>query len=419
VQSAVGAPTQSGDAWQDIIEHLRARQTLIILDSCELVVEHVGPAIDELLAKCRDCAAMATSREPLGSARETTFRVTALAPDEAAALFADRARAAGRTVQIDDTVTEICRRLDGLPLAIELAAARVGVLQPSDVLRGLDDRFRLLRTHRSAVPARHQTLEALLEWDELLLSPDEQSCLHRLAVFGGSFTLPAAAAVAGLGDVDTDDVPELVWSLAEKSLVVADPAANETRFRLLESVRAFAAQRLEPSERAAAAVALAVWYLERLGPARRFTRGWWSDVQADLDNLRGLIAPLSTTAPERGQELAYVIARYRDHAQTHRVGIDELTRHLDVLPEQTGTRISLLTTLGDLHLRLGNVEAADRAVSEAERLRAVVGGLPDWDDVAIDRTRGEIAIRRGNSEWAIAAATRALTAEWNTTCTAS
>jgi len=410
-KAAVGAPSTIGDAWQDIVDHLRARRALLIFDNCEHLIPDVSRRIDELLAACPDCAVLATSREPLGIARESTLRVPALDPDSAAALFADRAHAAGRAVTVDHTIADICRRLDGLPLAIELAAARVGVLQPADVLQGLDDRFRLLRTHRAVGPERHQTLEALLEWDEQLLTPDERVCLHRLGLFGGSFTVQGAAAATSLGDVDRLDVPELVWSLAEKSLVVADPAANETRFRLLESVRAFALRQLGTDERGRTAVALAAWYLERLGPSQRFAREWSSEVKADLDNLRGLIGPLASVAPVRAQELAYVIARHLDRAQSSRAAVEELTKHLELLPEETSTRISLLTTLADLNLHLGNVEAAERAIVEAENLYARVGELPDWDDVAIVRTRGEIAVRKGESERAIASAQRALAGE--------
>jgi len=408
VKRAVGAPSTAPDAWLEVLDHLRERNALLIFDSCEHLVPDVSRMVDDLLVACPGCAAIATSREPLGIARESTFRVPPLDAESAAALFADRAHAAGRTLAVDDTITEICRRLDGLPLAIELAAARVGVLQPVDVLQGLDDRFRLLRTHSAVVPERHQTLEALLEWDEQLLTSDERVCLHRLGVFGGSFPLRAATAAVGFADVERSNVPELVWSLAEKSLVVPDPAANETRFRLLESVRDFAVQRLGPDERARTADALARWYLERLGPSQRFAREWSSEVQADLDNLRGLIAPLASIAPARAHELAYVIARHLDRAQSYRAAIDELTRHLELVPDKTNTRISLLTTLGDLNLRLGNVEAAERSVAEAEAVRETVGDPPEWDDVAIVRTRGEIASRRGDNDSAIAAAQRSL-----------
>ena len=411
VKAGVDAPSSTGDAWKDVLEHLRAQQALLIFDNCEHLLHDVSRLVDELLVACPGCAALATSREPLGIARETAFRLPPLDPASAAELFADRARAAGRSVDVDATVTEICRRLDGLPLAIELAAARVGVLQPVDVLQGLDDRFRLLRTRSAVVPERHQTLEALLEWDEQLLTPPERVCLHRLGIFGGSFTVHAATAAAGFGTVDRLDVPELVWSLAEKSLVVADPAANETRFRLLESVRAFALQQLDPDDRDRAVDALADWYLARVGPAQRFARQWSSEVQADLDNLRGIIGPLASVAPERAQELAYVIARHVDRAHSSRAAVDELTKHLQLLPEQTSTRISLLTTLADVNLHLRNVEAAERAVEAAEALYAAIGELPEWDDVAIVRTRGEIAVRRGDSDEAIAAARHALEGE--------
>ncbi|MEY2402926.1 MAG: hypothetical protein QOD38_477, partial [Acidimicrobiaceae bacterium] len=411
VAAAVGASAGTEDPWQAVLDHLRDRSALVVLDNCEHLRAACATAADALINDCPGCAVLATSREPLGIARETVHRVPPLTPDAAEQLFRDRARAVGHHVDDVDAVEEICRRLDGVPLAIELAAARLGALRPADVLAGLNDRFRLLRSRDATVPERQRTMEALLDWSERLLTEAERECLHRLSVFGASFTVPAAAAAVGVDGRDglkDDHVPELVWSLVDKSLVVADLTANETRYRLLESIREFAAQRLDDAPRTAASVRLAEWYLARIGPEHRYERGWASDVSVDVDNLRALVPRLATAAPEDAQRIAYVIARHLEREQRFRAAIEELTRLLDELPERTPTRISLWTTLGDLNLRLGQVDAAQRALSEAEALRDTIGPPPEWDDVTIERTRGEIASRSGDNEWAVAAAQRAL-----------
>jgi non-specific serine/threonine protein kinase len=225
----------------------------------------------------------------------------------------------------------------------------------------------------------------------------------------------AATAAVAFAPIDEYEVPELLWSLVDKSLVVVDPSANETRYRLLESVRAFAMRRLDNADEiGTTGRRAAAWYLERVGAARRFGRGWASDVAVDIDNLRALIPLLAVHAQESAQQLAYILARYHDRVDSYRTGIDELTHQIASLPEPTATRVSLFSTLADLHLRLGNIEAARRALSDAEELAAAVGGPHEWDDVAIERTRGEIACRSGNHASAIEAAQRTLTRDLST-----
>jgi non-specific serine/threonine protein kinase len=341
------------------------------------------------------------------------FRVGTLSlPDAAVDLFVDRARRVRPDLVLDGatatTVAAICRKVDGLPLAIELAAARIGVLSLNEILEGLDDRFRLLRTRNPDVPARQQTMEALLEWSDRLLSDEERACLRRLGVFGAGFTVHAAEAPVAADGVDAYDVPELLWSLVDKSLVVADLTANETRYRLLESVRAFAGARLaEHGETGATAARLARWFLDRIG-ARRRDRGWTGETGVELDNLRALVPLLEPAEAELAQEVAVTIGRYLDAVQAYRDGIDEVTRYVADLPAPTPTRVSLLTCLADLHLRTGEMEVVDGLVAAAEALRVQVGALPDWDDVAIERIRADRACRVGDYGAAIDVAQRAL-----------
>jgi tetratricopeptide (TPR) repeat protein len=250
---------------------------------------------------------------------------------------------------------------------------------------------------------------AVFEWSDRHLSPEEATCFRRLGLFGTSFSLATATAAAADGALDADDVPELLWSLVDKSLVVADLTANDTRYRLLESVRDFARQRLaQHDDPTVAAARLAGWYLEAMGPRRRHARGWTSAVAVEVDNLRALVPVLADHVPERAQQLAYTIGRYLDAAQSYREGIAELTRYVAELTEPTPARISLLTSLGDLYLRTADLPAAERALAAAVDLFERVGSLPDWDDVAIERTQGDLACREGDNAKAVAAARRAL-----------
>jgi predicted ATPase len=230
-----------------LADYFAERQTLLLFDNCEHLLDACADLADALLGeRCPGLRIMATSREPLGLDGERVFRVQSLdIAEEAVVLFVDRARSAGPDLPIDSrseaTIAEICRRLDGIPLAIELAATRVAHLPPKEILERLNDRFRLLVGGRRRIQ-RQQTLTAALDWSYDLLGPDEQLLLRRLAVFRGSFSLRAAEAICH------PNAMELLGSLVAKSLVLVDDD-EEARYRLLESVRIYAEGRLvETSE---------------------------------------------------------------------------------------------------------------------------------------------------------------------------
>ncbi|MET0728882.1 MAG: tetratricopeptide repeat protein [Acidimicrobiales bacterium] len=420
VGDALGVPSRGDDPWTEVLDHLAERQALLIFDNCERLRSDCARLLEELLAACPACGALVTSRAPLATPREHVWRLGPLgvvsttdAVSPAVALFIDRARAArpgfnpdGSTLRV---IAEICQRLDGLPLAIELAAPRLVGISPEELLEGLRDRFRMLRSENPLLPERQRTLDALLGWSDRLLSPGERTCLRRLAVFGASFSVETATAAVAAGDVDSYDVPELVWSLVDKSLVTADLTANATRYRLLESVRDYARERLtEHAEAEETAVRLASWYGEQLGPARRHERRWTDQVSVEIDNLRALIPLIATAAPVLAQELAFAVARHLDDIQSFRQAIAELERHVELLDVPSPAAVSLRTTLADIHLRVGDAPAAEAALKDAEDLLRRVGSLPAWDDVAIERTRGELACRSGDYETARDVATRAL-----------
>ena len=199
----LGLPDQPGQPTMDVLQRfIRDRQMLIVLDNCEHLLDASAELITVLLAGGPALTLLTTSREPIGVAGEVSWRVPSLSPaDEAIELFSDRARRAKPDFRITadnaETVTEICRRLDGLPLAIELAAARVRALSPSEILDSLHDTFRLLTGGARTSVRRQQTLRASVDWSHDLLSEPEQLLFRRLAVFFGGFDLDAAQAVAG------------------------------------------------------------------------------------------------------------------------------------------------------------------------------------------------------------------------------
>lgn len=237
---------------ETIVATLRNRSLLLLLDGCEHVIEEAAAAAQAVLAGCPRVRILATSREPLAAAGERTYRLPSLSSQASVALFADRAQAVDAHFALDDanvrTVTEICLRLDGIPLAIELAAAHVNVLSVSTLAERLDDRFRILiGGERTALP-RQQTMRATIDWSYDLLSGPERRVFERLSAFEGGCTLEAAVAVCTGDEVAASDVPDLLWSLVNKSLVAADLERSEPRYGMLESFRQYARERLAARE---------------------------------------------------------------------------------------------------------------------------------------------------------------------------
>lgn len=253
VARALGLLDQPGQPTMDVLlRFIRDRQMLILLDNCEHLLDASARLITGLLAAGPALTLLTTSREPIGVTGEVSWGVPSLSlADEAIELFSDRARRAKPEFRVTagnaEIVTEICRRLDGLPLAIELAAARVRVLSPAEILASLHDRFRLLTGGARTAVRRQQTLRASMDWSHALLSDPERVLFRRLAVFLGGFDLAAARAIAGGGDVERYQVLDQLTLLVDKSLVAAGDSRHGTRYRLLETVRQYALEKLGES----------------------------------------------------------------------------------------------------------------------------------------------------------------------------
>ena len=308
---ALRVPLQPGRPALDVLaDALAPQDVLIVLDNCEHLIGGCAKTADVLLRRCPKLHLLATSREPLGIAGEVIYRVPSLSlpdsvdPDlavvascDAVMLFSDRARAQGVGFALDpDTaplVVSVCERLDGMPLAIELAAARLRSMSLADLAGRLDQRFRLLTGGSRAALERQQTLRAAIGWSSSLLTAPERALLCRLSVFAGGFDLAAAEAVCGGADIDTVEVAGLLGSLSDKSLVAAEPTGRMVRYRLLETIRLFAAERLADAgeEAAAAAAAHCAHYLTVAEAAAAQLCGpeqgsWLVRLEADQYNLR-------------------------------------------------------------------------------------------------------------------------------------
>jgi predicted ATPase/class 3 adenylate cyclase/DNA-binding CsgD family transcriptional regulator len=253
VARALGLPDQPGRSTDDtLIRFIGDRRLLIVLDNCEHLLDAIASLAGQLLGACPELRLLTTSREPIGIPGEVTFVVPSLSlADEAIELFTDRARRALPDFAVSDdnaaTVAEICRRLDGMPLAIELAAARVRALTLDEILDGLHDRFRLLTGGARRAVRRQQTLHASVDWSHALLTETERVLFRRLAVFLGGFDLEAAHAVAGEAGVERYQVLDQLTLLVDKSLLIAENNGGRTRYRLLETVRQYALEKLGES----------------------------------------------------------------------------------------------------------------------------------------------------------------------------
>ncbi|MGW4563268.1 BTAD domain-containing putative transcriptional regulator [Streptomyces sp. NPDC004561] len=299
--------TPQADPTALLIEHCAARSRLLILDNCEHVIGAAAALAETLLTHCPGLTILATSREPLGVPGESVRPVEPLAPEQAHRLFAERAKAVrpGADAVLRDTaaVAEICRRLDGLPLAIELAAARLRLLTPRQIADRLDDRFRLLTSGSRTVLPRQQTLRAVVDWSWELLDERERTVLREASVFAGGWDLAAAEAVC------SGPAADLVGALVDKSLVVAAPdgpgASGGMRYRMLETIHEYATERAAeaPELRATAERRHRAWVRALVVEAEPCLRSagqlpWISRLETELDNIRAALDRAVRTGDE-------------------------------------------------------------------------------------------------------------------------
>ena len=351
---------------------------------------------------------LATSRIPLGLIGESLHRLdpldTADVEADAVRLFLDRSDL-GDEVDLD-AVVGLCRAVDGLPLAIELAATRAHLLTPAEMTERMRSGVSVVSTRDPTLPDRQRSLDRLLDWSLDLLSPDELLVLRRLAVVADGFDVALAEAVAGDERVPVNRVPELVWTLIDASLVQREVAAGTSRYRLLGTVRSYVLESADAADLAAARRRLADALIVALGPERPASQRWVTAMGVELENVRAVVDD-PTTDDRVARSLAWSIAQYHDITSSYRSGIAEIARCVERRPATGPELVALLSMQADLHLRLGEVDDAAAIVERAVAL-AEEAGRPEWDDTGVARTQGEIALRRDDPAEAIRLAEAAL-----------
>ena len=372
VASTLGVREQPGSQPTETLSgYLRTKKLLLILDNCEHLVEACAVLAEALLRACPNLRILATSREALGIAGETRLTVPPLSlPDprhlpavgdlvryEAANLFVERAKAVKPEFALTErnamSVAQICYRLDGIPLALELAAARVGVLSVEQIAARLDDRFALLTGGGRTALARQRTLGAAMDWSHELLPQGERRLLRRLSVFAGGFTLEAAEAVCSEfpsdGEVERGEVLDLISRLVDKSLVLVAERGGEARCRLLETVRQYGREKLERSGETAEIQRRHAGFMlglaEEAGPGLKGPRQgeWLERLETEHGNLRAamrwLLEKGEAEAAARFAWALWLFWFHRGHQEEGRRWIEEVLTKNDALPTDLQARV--------------------------------------------------------------------------------
>ena len=382
-----------GDEAQELLRRLRERSGLVVLDNCEHLVNACATLVEALLAGCPGLRVLSTSREPLGLPGEVVWTVPGLElpptnpPPRAArllrydAVLLLRERAGQRRpdMPVDESraqvAAQICWRLDGNPLAIELAAARVAHLPLEEIMRRLEDRFRLLRSPTRAGIPRHRTLQAAVDWSYQHLEDSERTLFRRLSVFRGSFGLDAVSATCGVGPDSLDEVARLV----DKSLVVALGTSRTPRYRLLETLRDYARGRLrEAGEEDEVRARHAAWFLtlaegdvpKLYGPLAAPTL---ERFEVEHDNFRAALDWALGKDPAVATRLGSTLGQFWILRGYLSEGRDRLKRCLEIVGRSGGPPFALLLAAGNLALRQDDFAASRRHLERAVAVARVAG----------------------------------------------
>ncbi|MFI6992465.1 ATP-binding protein [Nonomuraea wenchangensis] len=396
--------------------HLRDRRTLVVLDNCEHLLDACAALADRLVRAAPGLRILATSRQALGVTGEQVLQVPTLAVPEAAGtagradsqtdavrLFAERARAVLPGFEITDAnreaVARVCRRLDGIPLAIELAAVRLRSLSVEQLLERLDDRFRLLTTGARTAMPRQQTLRSLIDWSHALCTEQERLLWSRLSVFSGGLDLEAAEQVCSGGGIPPEDVMDLVGGLVDKSVLAREEHRQSVRYRLLETIRQYGRERLrESGEEAELRARHRAYFRDLALRARHDWYGpdqvaWFARLRADHGNLRTALdsaLPSSGSSPyapgpdgvRDGLVLATALCFHWIAAGALREGRAWLARLLAAAPEPSPERAEALCVQARLAVLQSDFEEADALLRECRELGEALPDPPPAAPVA-------------------------------------
>ncbi len=391
---------------ESVTNHLADRPALVVLDNCEQVVAGAAGWVSETSARCPGVAVLATSRLPLGLRGEHVERLVQLDTEPggaASALYRERAAAVGADGSPED-IAMLCAELDGIPLAIEMAAARAGALTPAEMVRQLRRSPAVLSSRDPTLPDRQRSLVRLFEWSHDLLDASSQRLLALLTAVTGDFDLETVEHLAS-GELAHDAAVASMLNLVDASFVRVEAAAGATRFRLFDTVRRIASDRLDDSQRDGVTVRFARVLEGRVGPDRAFDPGWMSVVGQELDNVRGVLDRLGERRldDDLAYRLACTLGGFHDRSDSFRTGADETRRVLDRVDARTASRVGLLSVHADLLLRVGDLDAAADVLAEASAI-AEVAGRPAWDEGCVERSWTELWVRRGDPRHAAAVA---------------
>jgi predicted ATPase/DNA-binding CsgD family transcriptional regulator len=422
------SPMPAQAAAAAIARRIRGQRTLLVLDNCEHVADEAAALIAGLLGACPALQVVATSRQSLGVPGEQLFRVGGLAVNPssdrarepgAVDLFLERAAWAAPAFKVTDRTTaaaaRVCRWLDGMPLAIELAAARVAVLGVEQIAERLEHDWRMLGNTGRGAPARQQTIHATLEWSHRMLSPAEQALFRRLAVFRGTISLEAVEAVGAANEAERATVLDELARLVDHSLVQVVERAGETRYRLLQTVRQYGLEKLEASGEAEAVHQAQTRYLITL--AERAQAGlsgpeqarWIERLDAERDDLRAVLDRELDEAPETAGRLAGLLWPFwsrRGAYQEARIRLERAAAAADRMTP--AVRVGVLTGAGvlaflqcDYHLATTRLEDALRLNHELDDRRGVATVLQRLGSIAREQGRYEEARRQHERSQAV------------------
>jgi len=400
VAAALGIREYPGLTLRDsLMEYLAGRELLLVMDNCEHLIAGVVEFVEAVIAAAPRVRILCTSREPLGIPGERVWRIPPLAlpaagrrPDiaalsktEAVRLFVERARAVAPEFELTPataaTVARICVRLDGIPLAIELAAARVRVLSVAQIAERLDDRFRLLAgASRTALP-HQQTLRAAMDWSYDLLTEPERALLRRLAVFAGGWTLEAAESICGddgTAGVGGEAILDLLTRLVDKSLVEVE-SGTAPRYRMLETVRQYGWEKLAAAdELSAVRDRHLTWFAALAETASRYLQGpqqktWLDRLDGERDNFRAALAWAMESAPEQALALTAALWRWSYLRGYLSIGADLTEQTLRIAPAPTPARLEALNGAAVLTNATGNYRRAGELAAETIALARTFG----------------------------------------------
>jgi predicted ATPase/DNA-binding SARP family transcriptional activator/DNA-binding CsgD family transcriptional regulator/Flp pilus assembly protein TadD len=418
VAGALGAREQPGrPLLENLLDTMVDKEMLLLLDNCEHLIDVVSSLTKALLDSCPQMRVLATSRAPLGVIGELTWLVPSLSVPgaeetptveelegyESARLFADRTSKGNPGFELTPenawAVAQVCTRLEGIPLAIELAAARVGILSAGQISERLGHSLKLLTRGKQTADHRHRTLKATLDWSYELLDEPEQALFGRLSVFAGGFTLEAAESVGARGGIEEEDVLELLTMLVEKSLVVADESWERgARYRLLEPVRQYTREKLRVSGKAEAVGRRhAEFFLALAEEAEPELKGprqveWLDRLETEHDNLRAALSWALGREIDLGPRMAVALCLFwytRGYLGEGRTYLEAVARS-DMVP--VTLRARALSGLGWIAKPQGDYERARLAYQESLKfyrmsndMRGVANALGDLGSLALDR----------------------------------